>query len=421
MELISVIDVPTPIDDIWSWIPRSITSAKIVADGRTSKIDLSAAATLPPHRVTLNIKEAFSTSTWPSLLSPSMTKLTLKVQHSGVFLPSDIALLPRSLTHLSITLTKAWSYEQLESAKSVAEAQNSSLWPPTLTALKLSLVAISTRLISLMPRTLLSLRATIADSDGVFASNVLPPSLTQLVTNTWPDILAFEGPLPRNLSSLKLLGPTLMHASNVNSGLLPNIVELAASLPEDAIFSEAITLSRHLRSLLAIEWPLASFRLLPSTLTSLSVAEISVLPSQDDEPLDLSPFLPLSLTKLDFGLQETRSLAFTSFSQLTRLKHLKVESTFTSGVLRHLPRTLNTLYLELETLLEVDVPFIPPLLDDCNFEWRKLITNIPQGILAEHWPLALWMRLPQRRDAGDDREATKTSRSEFQIKLVPPM
>lgn len=316
---------------------------------RSLRLSASLAATLPPHMTKVSINETFSTSTWPTMLTSSLTDLTMDFQNC-IMLPSDLALLPRSLTRLSLSLSADLRWDDLSKAEMDVRAQDSSIWPSTLTPLKLAHCRLHPHDFLSMPRTLRSLQVGVVIHASTFDSSTLPPHLTRLcLTAELKGPLTFEGLLPPGLTSLAVRqasgGQCSVNSRAIESEFLPSLIELTASLPTANAFDESCNLSRHLQTLSAGCWPFHALRLLPSSLTSLTIRLLVFAPEYDSTQLNLSPHLPTSLTKLKFNMQLPSSFDITPFSLLTRLKHLDTPNDFggTSIILRYLPRALKTL------------------------------------------------------------------------------
>lgn len=389
LETISEIKVTAYNRKSYYWLPRSLVYAKIVPKRMDEDLSVlftpEAMLTLPPHFANLQLETSSSWSSpnlsWLSVLPAKLTRLEL-LSTLKSFSAADLEMLPSTLTHFSV-ISKSMDWKSLEAADAIAKANSQSFWPPLLTDLEIEVPMRATRF-SLLPRTLRRLKAGI----GLLLSSALsvenlPPSLTDLsldyeYAESASEKLSCKGLLPSGLKSLNL--NNTIGATSIALTLPHLLTSIQASGFINAVFSDA--------TILQMTLPCCDrFDLLPRTLTSFHLRTLDFV---DDQLIDLS-VLPSSLTSFTIAALIRQAgrpqLELTSFAHLSRLKVLRIPHTLPlpSKVFRHLPKSLTDLMFRLATFEEDDLPFIPPLLEGSNFyPYLESPTE-----LGKYWPLGL--------------------------------
>lgn len=326
---------------------------------------------------------------WPTLLPTGLTRLKLV----GALLPSQLALLPRSITHLEIKMrSHEWvHFENAYRMDSVVTDDGvldyASIWPSSLIHLSSSVYS-SENMFDVLPKGIKSLNLDCMEEEGPANVSQLPPHLTSLeITHD----LELIGSYPSSLTKAKLVNigqlanpsfsDTLTHLDfrNMNGKCSTNL----------EIFKEhAPALSNGLLFLKLPVWRHDWFKDIPRSVTSLYIQALRNLtpPSIDDHTTDLFQDLPPNLTSLEMYHALPITFSSASFATLTRLRSLILTAGMSvkAGALSNLPRSMTNLHIEVKELTPSHLPHLPPSLTKI-YIGRFIDWTMPN--IAEYWPV----------------------------------
>ena len=382
---ISFIRNDRPLD--YSWMPRSLRkfllNEAVAATAETL-------ATLPPCIETLYLT-CNNVDFWP--LPSTLTTLEVTLTKFDL---NFILLLPRTLTLINTQSATIVDWEGITAAQQLQTAESASLWPPKLKTL-ISSYSIPSLTIDHLPDSLTDLSISMTNftmgkrSGGTYDLKVLAK-------------------FPSNLASLKIvvLGPTPV---TFDSGPLPQSLKYLEILPSTGgcpTFSDdtALTLSLHrgLQTLSIHDLTYDAVLLLPRNLTDLSAVDALGLGSPIDDGPSTTNFmehLPASLTNLQLTRREVGSgprpvlLSVNSFAHLTHLHSIRLPEyiALPSSGIRHISRTVRLLCVSIQSIEEVDAPFLPPCLEHTNTANIRVDWKLPY--IGLNWPLACTENLPE--------------------------
>lgn len=336
---------------------------------------------------------------WPTLLPPRLCDLRIDIAKNfpQIALGANIAHLPRTLTRLICTHGAKIDWNDLlenHVKNGALEPGVKDFWPPQLSVLATEAEPLVPGLLSLLPKTLtdwtlmLPERAEEASSE-LKVLEAFPPLLASLKIEAGRRgcPFLFDKALPNTLTKLIFSGFTLFPATIAS--LPASLKSLAFRTPLLHLLPTAIiwTLPPQLVNLHLGAWHNPWNHFLPRTLEVLAIDQLTGLtPASKGEFEHLPPTLTqLTIASSNSDWPRTTALLDDVFSPLPNLIHLTISfGEFSSGVLRKLPRRLESLQLPLTGISPEDAPFIPPLLTIARFgasvDWK-----MPE--LAAHWPL----------------------------------
>lgn len=312
-----------------------------------------------------------ATALWPPQLS-TLRCIAVDVETGAILLPSSLKSLHLTLNCVSTTKTRALEALELINPSACATASSRDLsslplqLPPHLTDLVLQLI----------------------ECDRI--SNILPINLPSSLTDILTRVVVSSTDMT---SDSRIDWPFDPHS---NAESLTKMSRLAIHLPVLPRLSSSTLgqyiLPQNLTTIHSIPWHCDWFSYLPRSLTSLYLHTLSGVPQVATEDIFLS--LPPHLAELAIGrtlsANETDTspqlLSATSFSSLLHLTNLSVYDScvFPSKILRHLPKSLRSLRLELQSIERDDAPFISPSLH--MFDAGDQV-DYKQPYLVDYWPL----------------------------------
>ena len=219
--------------------------------------------------------------------------------------------------------------------------------------------------------------------------NDLPPFLTNMVLFP-PRSASFgiTGSLPPTLTSVSFSQASKCAKLELEtlSKLPTSLTSLHVSLTLDLTYESVLLyFGAQLTDIYVPCWPLAWLGLLPRNLLSFAVLSLTHLethlPSNasigKSSSANIFEALPASLEHLQlYSYQIPGGVVWSSrcFENLPNLRELFTDDfVFESGVIRSLSRKLTSLFIKLEKLDAVDIPFLPPWLKLCrlggNIDW----------------------------------------------------
>ena len=327
---------------------------------------------------------------WIPLLPRGLTKL-IDLNQGPSLLPRHILCLPETMTHLVIS-------SSLDLVGIKAALGSTSLWLPRLEHLECIIDHMEPGLLAILPRNLTCLNVHFQveqhpDPEVAISGEELPPHLSDLnISISSGKSCKLTSMLPSSLKSIHWKSVNATQAlGEENMKQLPNsITELIGSLnlPQDSPIYDSL-LPVHLTSLSLNTFSARWLSTLPRKLVTLSIGTLEHLCMPYHRTLFEG--LPPDLENLSLrNLKEAPDgvlFSDASFSSLPKLTSLYILSNacFASGVLRGLSRRLTTLILSLESLEEVDLPFISPLLCSVRFGPKVVLKTLPNIVL--HCPM----------------------------------
>ena len=372
-----------------SRLPSSIT--------KTAYWTLSTASirALPPALISLNLlgrgRGSAALDDWLPDLPRGLTRLSLGSTRDN-YLARHLLSLPLTLTDLSFYSSPF----DLEGIKKTLVS--TSLWLPRLKSLECLIEQVEPGFLAVLPRSLTHLSVTFKveqhpDAEVAIDGEELPPLLSTLnVYVASGKACKLTSTLPSSLKSVRWDADDARKTLSVeNIKKLPSSVttlsgalNLSHDCPIDSSLFPAHLTVLNVQTLQA-KW-LAG---LPRKLAHLNIQSLYRLSVTNDASLfeDLPPTLEtIGIAQLNEG-REVISFSASSFSSLPKLTFLYINGNvcYPSAVLRGLSRRLTGLTLPLESLEEVDLPFIPPLLSSVNFGPKVVLKSSP--VVALHWPL----------------------------------
>lgn len=409
-------DYIPPWGEGFAWMPTTLTGNF----GRLSW-SLKLARTLPPSLSSLKIDwiehDTFveADSHWTAYWPPKLESLTLQLLSENDAtndLAAQLVSFPQSLTRLS------WGPSPGSWASFVETASDQLSWPPLLHTLWIKDCIIQPEDIHLLPKTLKSLsfalQTGMVSEPITLDASLLPPALTYLTVDCMVARanLIIKDYLPSTLTQLSIDFGTLGSHGLVESSLqglhrLDSLTDLKVS---SADYSQDFmpTLPAKLTSLWISTWKSSWLQVLPR---SLYILEIPCLLCDDldvHHELDFFHGLSPRLTSLVIHKVENpvstvyiKPLLIKDFPTLPNLTTLKIPGerfTFTSSVIRTLPKGLRIMTFPFERIDEEDAPFIPTGLRYIHL--GTVISQTPLPLyLADHWPLLTPTYLIPRMDA----------------------
>lgn len=360
-----------------SKLPRSIEKFHAAIP----TLDPTIASTLPQGLQELKIDSVFQSGDQWTLLLPSKLT-TLELGLFSTLSRHHIVNLPKSITRLHCT--------EIEWTDFDASEKSDSFWPTNL--LELSSSSSTNPTYALLPRTLKTLKLNVEQSGPI--SN-LPPGLTDLSVSS-AETLQISIPLPPKLQVLgfatrvyfkwlKEKDNTLLFPPSLRSLTLQT---RSRSLPTSDVL-ESISVLPGLRELRISSWSWETLDQLPRSLTSLHLGLIASDTMITDYEKDMFANMPSNLESLTIGRtepMEDRTFSARSFQTLPNLRTLNVlqVAPFPSSVLRHLPKDMWSLYIDLERLEDEDSAFLPQNAMDIYVGEARSASDM---IALPHWPL----------------------------------
>lgn len=323
---------------------------------------------------------------WPARLPSGITQLKID---SDALTPHQVALLPRSITRLSLVLIHGWENFTDPSHTTLNDGAlpDASTWPSSLSYLSLAL-QMTNPSFDVLPRFIKALDIQCFRELEVPDVSRLPPHLTTLdlqygarLYGEFPASLTNVG-----LSQLRSLRGTAFSDSLIDLDVGPTSSLSAVSL---AVFSDmAPILVSSLQRLTLPSWRQSWFKDIPRGVTFLNISELHpTSPIVDNHDIDIFEELPPNLTHFEVGnvVDYHMHLSGYSFATLTRLNTLVLRNTTVDAdALSNLPRTMTRLQITLKSLEPSHLPHLPPLLNDV-YLGRSIDWNMPN--LAEYWPV----------------------------------
>lgn len=365
-----------------------------------------------PWPISALSEEVVNLAKWPTLLPQGLQSLHIEFRFACS--PTFIAKLPRTLLDLRLgaMVSDSWTkfFDNFQSAHS-----ESSIWPPTLTALGIQLKSIKKGVLQAFPRSIHRLKLAVAEHDNnrtLFASE-LPPGLTSLKVSL-KKIYSVEGDFPQSLTewysygahSVKRMLPTnfmdwpsyAAHGLDCNglAKLPPSVsnLSLVGNLTEEY---RSYHLPSNFKSLYVDIWRSSFASLAPTGLTSLTIFRFDF-----PDVKNVFDFLPPSLTKLRIESTVMNvHLPETCLDHLTQLIDLHICPRFglPSAALKHIGSRAIMQRLSVELFLgdAEDLAFLPPNLITCHL---GPCFDYSLSQVAKYWPrYAIW------RPPNDDHVA----------------
>lgn len=349
---------------------------------------------VPPSLTTLAITSiasaSFSTKPWYEMMplgpTSSLTELSMTAAKLADQLDVNLVLsLPRSL--ISLTWMAAINWESFESAYELSTGSDVDdfykLWPKRLRSLTVNEdVSDGERVAcAIFPRSLTSLRSighpTVPQSKYNLAH--LPPELVELSLKC-PLKTPLAPGLPKTLRALTIIG-TILAPSTAN--LPDSLTDLCLYLPVPmSAMKYQIFVPSQLLKLAVSYFEPQHFHLLPKTLTELAIDKLGYLTQSDFHPRE-DPLKHLSHCSLMFlsidGCFEPKLFSDMTASSLSKLTTFfcRAPVHFTPSILRHLPKSITTLWINLTTWDDAYMSFIQDSTKSLTFcvESRKTITS----------------------------------------------
>lgn len=310
---------------------------------------------------------------------PNLRFLAFNNGSDGVVWDYDlISLLPRSLTSLKATLKT--------NRDALPEVPPPSAWPPALCTLMSS----GTPMFLALPSSLTRFEGQYsATPNGGTVLSSLPRSLKELAFTSMPVEVPIGPDMPSTLTRLGIGTPlTLNRIDFLPPTLTALIGNLRITSYEDHPSQEWPS---SLKEIIVKTMPIDLFKRLPSSLTLLRVARIAA------ESTDSISFmnLPSGLTKLRVSKPCNAALAdcHDAFRNLTALKHLIITDhyTFPGLVLRNLPPTILEISLKVSSVAAADLNALPDNLLDLTLGAAltpSLVDLLPVRItVPDEWDL----------------------------------
>lgn len=398
------------------------------------KWDVALIRSLPPLLESINMPgeiEWSSAEHWADALPRNLTSIYFSPP-SDTPLCDIVPLLPRCLTRLQArygedAFTLDCDEALLGKPRGVLEeAERNRLsanisWPPALKELYLSGVELTHIDVNLHPHTLtsVSLEVQIPESTHVQVLTI-PPHLTSFTIQNYSEFTFFPLRLyilSHCLRTLNLLDYYIQGARMQRSEfeLLPStLTSLSVALELKGTEDETPwALLPTLRELTITPWPVRWFANIPKSVKSLSLKNIpGIQDASGDIFKDLPPTLEdLAVRELDEAPEEGYHLADESFSTLSHLSLLEMSYCyhFTSGVLRSLPAdSLRDLDINIAEICVDDAAFIPPRLTRCIMPIQMITPAI-----IDNWPGASLQTLAGRGYLGEVARRISDSRCTF--------
>lgn len=372
---------------------------------------------------------------WNSAMASSLVAQVdeLRLDSVGAHLdlgPRD-AMLPRTLKSLawnsvappafpdsltSLTWNTVHSTDNLNVPLNALYADRSlagSFWPSKLTHLTLRDYKIPSKMLEILPRTLLYIDIFIQDQQGEMVTlnaATFPPNLTSAhLCFVNAHMVSFAGQLPISMTSLDL-GPVFNHAIKLDAE--PLAILNTSSLTTLEVFlsldSDYFPFPPHLTKLNIDGMRPSWLKALPRTLTFLqSTCLFESESNESNERSDDFEHLPPRLETLMINEGANtfeRKFTAASFSSVPSLRVLNILGlgTFPSATLRSLPRRMRELYIRLEKIEVKDLPFIPSNL--ANFQVCELGEDTAEyedlQATYDAWPAAALTDMPFSLMAG---------------------
>ena len=380
-----------------SWLPQSL-----------KELDLSLqwnfdCAHAFPHLEILKLTkspnyESFTQNrtTWLAELPKSLTVLQLPPFDSADQLGNIYQQLPRSLTDITMSSLTLDTFRKLEAIlDSEGPEKFYNNWPPLLRRLRMRAYDISSRIASLLPRSLSELDISL-DRHGrpkvvyEIDASQLPPKLTilSLYSRSPFSFICIKNQLPSMITDL-----SISSESDGLTHLLPkSITNLIIKI--DWKSGDTWTLPPMLTDLDIGDWHYNWFKLLPSNLQFLSIRTLHLPYDIVSNPgTRVYEHLPRSLQYIYIQLVDRNveghdiiKWASTDLGLSPHLETLSMISagSFKSQIVRGLPRTLRVLSVDLESLDLDDAIFLPSMLRVCNLGSRFTLNTEE---MVRIWPV----------------------------------
>lgn len=313
----------------------------------------------------------------------------------------ELSKLPGSLKSIEIlnTITFNWSDIRELTKVELTKNRNFNFWPANLQTLHVPSSSITVPYLDLLPKTLKSLKIRVvresskSESDPlILKGNKFPPTLTdlQLVMVRSRGIFQIISKLPKTLRYLRIGDPgvPLKTDRQTIETTLPDTL-LTLELPtvhlESLRNGACIKYPSHLTQLDVFTMPRNAFKILPRSLTSLTIFWLN---TELEAPCnDLYEDLPPALRMLKItALMNDANIPYGEkcFSKLRCLERLECGGSYPSGVVRSLAPSLWDLCLNLDSLTQEDLPFLPKKLLiiklGTSIQWSELRDAV------NYWP-----------------------------------
>lgn len=372
-----------------SKLPRSLTHMSLGTDKtftpQATDEELDDLSQAPSGLAIEHLMVQLSDSRVAELL-PKLPPSLLSLDLTAPLVPTDLLLLPRSLTVLDIeAINTSW----LDHASELA-----AFWPPNLEKLATKCAQGNPQLIALLPRRIKRLALTLTGfrRPSVLHADELPPALEELRISALGELL-INGVFPRTLRAIDNW-PELS-SERAYAAALPASIE-SIQLQLNIFNAENLSFpTPNIKTLSLSSWntSLLPKGILPDTLTTLTIHSLRRPPS--DSGKKVFRLLPQSLTSLAIvrGFPSDDSSFDLYANELPMLTHLKLGDDLTMPCysIEHLPRSLTSLMVYLKGIESYPhlLALLPPNLVACAVSPE--MGAIPD--LAERLPPTAWRSL----------------------------
>lgn len=397
--------------DTADWLPKSLTIVEGAQGSTWPEWTPKMSASWPPLVKSILVRPSPSQDTWDLALPSKLENFDCELLAPTLKLhPSH---LPRSITNLRVKGLDVAYIKQLSDS-----AQGDRLdWPPGLTSFSLHNAIqwpkFAHAFYNYLPTTLKTLRYTLSPATLETDVSTLPSQLETLVL-TAVCSLNIEGQFPSSITNLQLIAhyqSTIQLEHSTFKALPRGLRHLQASLSRSITASDpAVNLPKQLQTLNMLHWQCEWISSIPHSVTNLELRHLAgTRTAQKYLDGTLLQHLPSGLTRLHlaqpFENQENfpplqKGLIETT-PNLTDL-HLDIGH-LPSAFLRHIPRGLLQLSITLETIEEVDAPFIPPNLLNIFLGYKIDKNKAAYDFLGLYWPLKSRRLPPAGREVFETR------------------
>lgn len=351
---------------------------------------------LPPHFKNLCNGSPVDMQLFPSTTDYSAWKTPLQIEHlhfhHGADLPipaAFIASLPSTLHTISQpSNTKSYFvWEEVKVAVENASLSSIPFWPRNLTSLELGDAPVPYDVFTYFPPTLKILGVTW--THPTLPSDAMPRHLGSFVLSQSSPVasLRFLPGLPETLDTVLISDYTEVI---FDEPFPSSITELYADGrgPDSSIGEPThLLLPTRLTKAYLTNWKTIWFSQLPSSLTDINVQSLKCCDTISlDDDLDYFESLPSGLKNLSLGSEFNHkcSAPHRIFAHLTELHKLEIRELVHCDptVLPHLPSTLRSLEISLNSIDEENAKFLSP-----SLQWLAVsIQPSNHPILMKYWP-----------------------------------
>lgn len=365
----------------FQWLPRTLLSLALSSLTGDFKFNSVLTRSLPPNLHTIKCPLVHPTF----FLDLPCTNLR-EIRFSEGTFGADLEYLPRTLEIFDANPIK-FDWTAIEPRMA---AKGATFWPPNLTSLR-RLADLKQWHLPLLPKSLTDFVLSTAIDHLELVGDLLPPKLVNLSIqrDRFAQVhVSISGSLPHSLTSFKLSSEQLNRSTLEK--LPSSITSLTLNSTFDLDYMEAENidpwkLPTRLLQFDASCWPAGWVSALPKTITSLQIDCLIGTPATIYLENRLFRDCPPNLESLiieEFLHQESWDYAMkdVEFSEdcllhLPQLHKLRVRASFPSTLLRHLPKRLRVLDVDLESLEREDVQCLPPTMICCILQLTSNATH----------------------------------------------